>query len=314
MVTKSEDVARAAGVSRATVSQILNGHGQRFSKATRERVLQAAEELAYRPSVAGRALATGTSDIVVALLPYTTLSGNLQHVLERATDDLAKRGITLVLRLSTRAVASLEHLVTTLRPRAVFSITPFGEDEQALLERHGTAVVSPGVHDDGFDHRVGRAQAEHLIERGCQRLAYVHIDDERYDLFGPLREAGVREVCKEHGLPEPVVLKPRLAHTDALGAVDALVPGTGVACFNDDIGVALMHAAAERERRVPGDTAIIGMDGTQLSEAVGLTTLSVDIDAAAQDALNALLSGFGLPVEEPSRPPLEPRVVERRTT
>ncbi|MCK9873472.1 LacI family transcriptional regulator, partial [Nocardiopsis dassonvillei] len=313
MVTRSEDVAKAAGVSRATVSQILNGHGQRFSKATRERVLQAAEELAYRPSVAGRALATGTSDIVVALLPYTSLSGNLQHVLERATAELAKRGITLVLRLSTRAVASFERLVTTLRPRAVFSITPFSDEERALLERHGTAVVSPGVHDDGFDHRVGRTQAEYLIARGCRRLAYVHIDDERYDMFGPLRETGVREVCKESGLPEPVVLRPRLARTDARDVVDALDSGTGVACVNDDIGVALLHAAAERGRRVPDDIAIIGMDGTQLSDAVGLTTLSVDVDTASQDALNALLTEFGLPAEGPARSPVELRVVERRT-
>ncbi|WP_017609046.1 LacI family DNA-binding transcriptional regulator [Nocardiopsis xinjiangensis] len=314
MVTKSEDVARAAGVSRATVSQILNGHGRRFSKATRERVLQAAEELAYRPSVAGRALATGTSDIVVALLPYTTLSMNLQQVLERTTEELAKHGITLVLRLSTRAVAPLERLVTTLRPRAMLSLTPFGDDERALLERHSTAVVSPADYDDGFDQRVGRAQAEHLIERGFRRLAFVHIDDERYDPFGHLREVGVREVCQENGLPEPVVLKPRLAHADVLDVVDALEPGTGAACYNDDIAVALMHAAAERRREVPDAIAIIGMDGTQLSEAVGLTTLSVDVDAAARASLDSLLAGLGLSTEGPARPPVEPHVVARRTT
>ena len=72
MTVTSADVARHAGVSRSTVSQILNGHERRFPARTRDRVQAAASELGYQPSAAGRALVRGASDIVVALIPDMT--------------------------------------------------------------------------------------------------------------------------------------------------------------------------------------------------------------------------------------------------
>ncbi|MEV0621844.1 LacI family DNA-binding transcriptional regulator [Nonomuraea sp. NPDC050404] len=297
MVTKSEDVARAAGVSRATVSQILNGRGARFSEETRARVLQTAEEMGYRPSIAGRALATGASDIVVALLPYTHLGGNLQAVLEQATEELSRHGLTLLLRLTTRNPTSLEQLVTQLRPRAVFALWPFTADERAVLERQGVAAISPGELDDGFDRRIGRAQAEHLAAKGYRRLAYVHLEDERFRIWGPPREQGVVEVCAELGLPAPVVLRPRLDQREVLDVLDALPPGSGVACYNDDLAIALMQAAAVRGLSVPGDLGIIGMDDTPLAAVTHprLATVSVDVSAAALRATRQLLAGLDIP-------------------
>jgi len=59
MAATSADVARHAGLSRATVSQVLNGHADRFAADTAQRVLEAAKELGYQPSTAGRMLRTG---------------------------------------------------------------------------------------------------------------------------------------------------------------------------------------------------------------------------------------------------------------
>ena len=75
MTVTSADVARHAGLSRATVSQVLNGHAHRFADETAERVLRAAKELGYEPSAAGRMLRTGSSDFVIALVPNTTFGG-----------------------------------------------------------------------------------------------------------------------------------------------------------------------------------------------------------------------------------------------
>ena len=148
MIATSEDVAKRAGVSRATVSQILNGRGQRFASATRERVTQAAAELEYLPSSAGRTLALGSSDIVIAVIPNTTFGGNLQDIFEAATEELGARGLTLLLHLSTR-------LDCPARPGDHGDKTPRGDLPHPVLTRRtrpagkpGRESVRPGIRDD----------------------------------------------------------------------------------------------------------------------------------------------------------------------
>ncbi|MEU4650167.1 LacI family DNA-binding transcriptional regulator [Nocardia fluminea] len=296
MVTKSEDVARAAGVSRGTVSQILNGHGQRFSVATQERVRRLAVELDYRPSIAGRALAMGASDIVVLLVPFTAINAHLQSVLERATDDLATHGLTLVLRLATQSAASVEQLVADLRPRAVLSLVPFTAAERAALDRHDIVAIDPAQVDDGVDRRIGRIQAEHLVGKGYRRLAYVHLDDERCRIWGKQREPAVAEVCAENGLPAPMVLGPRMHPDDVAATVDALPDETGVACFNDDIAIALLHAAKLRGRCVPGGLGLVGMDAIPLAATTHprLTTVTIDERNAALRLADLVLGKLGI--------------------
>src|ERR1700760_1049028 len=77
------DVAAHAGVSRATVSHILNGREARFPQVTRDRVRASAATLDYRPSPAGRSLVTGRGDTIVFLMPNTTMEENIQAAVER---------------------------------------------------------------------------------------------------------------------------------------------------------------------------------------------------------------------------------------
>src|SRR5690242_14872058 len=91
----SFDVARAAGVSRSTVSQVLNGD-LRFPAETRAKVVAAAQMLSYRPSRAGRALVTGSSDIVVMLVPNATFGPHLQDSIDRITDASTPSGLSVV--------------------------------------------------------------------------------------------------------------------------------------------------------------------------------------------------------------------------
>src|SRR3712207_4719518 len=89
IVTSSPEVAARAGVSRSTVSQILNGHEDRFAPDTVDKVLSAARGLGYRPSLAGRTLARGTSDIVLTLVPGITIGPRLRELIDVITEDLA---------------------------------------------------------------------------------------------------------------------------------------------------------------------------------------------------------------------------------
>jgi len=297
VIAKSADVARLAGVSRGAVSQILNGRGERFSASTIERVKEAAIELDYRPSAAGRALARGSSDFVIALIPDTTFGGNLQDIFGAATEQLAARGLTLVLRLATPTPAALDRLVSGILPRAVLSLTPFSNEERALLERRGIAAFDPQVgSEDAFDHQIGRLQARHLIERGLTRLAVARLQDARQDPFGQGREEGVRAECRSAGLDAPTVVHLGIDIDEALTALDHLdPPRIGIACYNDDIAITLLSAARIRGLGVPRDVALIGMDRTPLSQVTvpRLTTISYDMTAPTKNMIANFLSVLG---------------------
>ncbi|MBO0982613.1 LacI family DNA-binding transcriptional regulator [Rathayibacter sp. SD072] len=297
MVAKSEDVARLAGVSRGTVSQILNGRGERFSASTIERVRSAAVELDYQPSAAGRALAMGSSDFVIALIPNTTFGGNLQDIFGAATEQLADQGLTLVLRLATTTTEALGRLLTGMAPRAVLSLMPFSREERELLQRRGVRAFEPHPgSEDQFDREIGRLQARHLIERGSTSLAVARLQDERQDPFGQGREEGVREECRRAGLPEPDVVRLGINLDEALTALDGLAtPGVGIACYNDDLATCLLSAAKIRSFDVPAQIAIIGMDHTPLSQVTvpRLTTISYDVTAPAKNMIASFLSVLG---------------------
>lgn len=303
MIATSEDVARLAGVSRATVSQILNGRGERFASKTRERVAQAAAELEYQPSAAARTLATGSSDIVIAVIPNTTFGGNLQDIFQAATEELATRGLTLLLHLSTDTTAPLDRVITGMKPRAVISLTPFSPAERDLLTSRGVKAFDPVSSklrsDPNID--IGALQARYLIERGYTRLAFAHLQDARQDPFGESREEGVRRICAEHRLPEPTVISLDIDLTKALEAIDHLdLPGIGVVCYNDDVATTLLSAARIRDWGIPADIGFIGMDHTPLSAVTlpPLSTVGYDLRAAAYNLITAALHGIGESVDD----------------
>jgi len=295
VVATSRDVAESAGVSRSTVSEILNGRGHKFAVATREKVEQAARELGYQPSAAARSLVRGTSDLVIALIPDTTFGGNLQDIFERATEELAEHGLTLVLRLATPSAQSFDRLISSLNPRGVLSLAPFTAQERHILVSRGVEFFDPPPPTSyrNVDYEIGRLQAAHLIGRGHHRLAYAHLSDARQDPFGSEREAGVRDECLDHDLPEPVILRLGIDRAEALAALDSLGPApVAVACYNDDVAASLVAAAQLRGRSIPQEIALVGMDHTSLSQVMvpRLSTIGYPVDSAAHAAVAGIIA------------------------
>ncbi|SFR29186.1 DNA-binding transcriptional regulator, LacI/PurR family [Lentzea waywayandensis] len=293
MIATSQDVADRAGVSRSTVSQILNGRGEHFAAETRARVHQAVAELGYEPSAAGRTLAKGSSDIVIALIPDTTFGGNLQDIYGALTGELSRRGLTLLLRLATHTATSLDRLLIGMKPRAVLSLTPFSDEDRRLLERRGVEAIDPGSSSRrDANAEIGALQARHLIDRGYRRLAYAHLHDARTDPFGGPRERAFAAECHTNGVDAPRILELGINAEDATAALDQLgEPGFAVGCYNDDVATALLHAASLRQWRVPHDLALIGMDHTPLSRLTTppLTTMGYDTSLVAEENVQAIL-------------------------
>jgi DNA-binding LacI/PurR family transcriptional regulator len=306
MAGTSADVARLAGVSRPTVSQILNGKGHLFALATRTRVENAARELDYQPSLAGRALARGSSDVVIALVPDATLGQSLQDLVDVLTVKLADQGLILLLRFSG-TTETLERALISIRPRAVLALGTLTEPELAVMHRTRIQVVGSGK--DGWqegNRAIGALQADYLISRGHSRLAFAHLRDQRQYPFGEPREQGFRDRCAELGLEPPKTL--RLAITADQASAELRRVEThpiAVACYNDDVATALHSAARTMNIDIPAGLALIGMDNTAMAQLLAppLTTVRVDVAQSASDIAEDILhelNGTEPPRREPS--------------
>ncbi|GAA3860622.1 LacI family DNA-binding transcriptional regulator [Leifsonia kafniensis] len=318
VVTTSRDVARSAGVSRSTVSEVLNGRGHKFSPATREKVEQAARDLGYQPSAAARSLVRGTSDLVIAFLPNTTFGGNLQNIFEQATDELAQHGLILVLRFSTPSADSFDRIISTLNPRAVLSYMPFTAQERQIMQARGVEGFDPTTSADqgSVDYNIGRMQARYLYDKGHRRLAFAHLIDSRQELFADSREEGVRDECRDRGLPEPVSLRLGIDRIEALAALDSLgdLP-VAIACYNDDVAASIVSAAIIRGRQIPDNVAVVGMDNTPLSRVMvpRLSTIDYPVADAAHGTVAGIIAGItGDPVNSPDQL-IQFRVLDRET-
>src|SRR4051812_29818906 len=201
----SADVARLAGVSRATVSYVLNDTPrQTISADTRSRVLDAAATLGYAPSAAARTLRTGRSDVVLCLLPDWPIGPEVGSMLGNVSTALARQGLTFVVHPGNREDRPISEIWKAITPAAVIAFTGFSEDETAAMRAAGVALVvallgrSPehGRELELPQQLVGRRQVEHLTGAGHSRLGYAYPDDERLRIFAEPRLAGVRAACQ----------------------------------------------------------------------------------------------------------------------
>ena len=293
----SRDVARRAGVSRATVSYVLNRvAGARIPEGTRSRVLAAAEELGYAPSMAGRALVSGRSDLVVLLMPDMPVGEPALRLVDALGRALAGHGLTLTVHFDTPGGPPLGRLAAMLSVRAVVSLHPLGREERAQLRAAGAEVVvahgaGTAADADGVDplnDHVGRLQVLHLAGRGHRRLVFAAPAEDRLRRWVQGRRAGVTRACAELGLPAPV---PFTVPDDPGAAVDAVrelrdrEPGaTAVCAYNDDVALVLLHGLRGCGVAVPAQVAVVGVDDLRASavSVPPLTTVGIAPEAGGR--------------------------------
>lgn len=307
----SADVARRAGVSRATVSHVLNETDHPISASTRERVLAAARDLQYVPNASARALRAGRSRTV--LLPMSR-SGPLpgQDVFLAHLDrELAQRGLDLLLH-GDHTASGVEgaRLWAELRPAAVYLDASRGTPSALdLLRQAGVKTVllsgipavpyAPSVPID--PSAVARLAARHLLAQGHRRLACLVPGGERRGMAERRFEAVAETAREQDALVERV---------DCDLAIDAVAPAVArwrdpahrpdaVYAYNDEFALMLIHTLREAGLEVPRDLAVIG-SGNQPLGAILRPTLTTthlvvpDLARAVASSLRRLLDGRDL--------------------
>lgn len=321
----SADVARESGVSRTTVSYVLNARKDVvLTEATRQRVLETAARLGYTPSAAARALRSGRSDLVLCVLPDWTLGPALDTLLDHLTTALADHGLSVLvhIRHGARPLSELWRAVT---PCAVLGLSPFADADARAMRQAGIPVVGTALDDDPQPDvfavpqaSIGALQADHLVARGRRVVGYAAPHDDRLAAFADRRLAGVREACARHGLPAPLVATVDLDVESAADAVRAWRAGgvTGVAAYNDEVALAVLAGVRAAGLDVPGDVAVIGVDDIPTARVAtpALTTVWQAIDAQAEYLAAAVLAALGLADHPPARPSDVFHVVPRAST
>lgn len=279
----STDVAREAGVSRATVSFVLNDRpDQTITPQTRDRVREAAQRLGYRPHSSAKALRFGRTDIVLLALPEWQVSPHLMLYVEGLHAGLAANGLSLVTHLGTVPGESLSDVCAAVAAAAVIGLGAFDAAVTADLYAAGAQVVisSDRTEGVGLQEPLGRRQAEHLLGLGHRRLGYALPAADSLAVIARSRLAGVRAACAATGADEPVALAISLDPEDAATAVDRWRAArvTGMCAYSDEIGMAVLAGLRKRRLRAPADLAVIGADDLPAARLTDppLTTVGID--------------------------------------
>ncbi|MBK3641060.1 LacI family DNA-binding transcriptional regulator [Streptomyces sp. MBT33] len=337
-----EDVAREAGVSRATVSRVVNGI-RNVDPEIQDLVRGAIERTGYAPNRAARSLVTRRAEtvaLVVSGAGDTTDAGQNAFAAGVFADPFFGRVVGGV--------------VGFLRPRSLHPVLMFAESAEARHEvltylRQGRAdgalVVSTHADDPlpalladarlpavlfarptrpvplsyvDLAHRDGaRLAAEHLLGRGCRRLATI---------CGPLdvpasqeRLAGFRDALARRGHPYVPVAEGGFTLDSGIAAMSDLLerqPDTdGVFAANDLMAQGACQVLRERGRRVPEDVAVVGFDDSSVAVTCRpqLTTVRQPVEEMAAEMARLLDEHIHGARTEPTSVVFEPELVVRQS-
>ena len=322
-------VARKAGVSQAAVSRTFT-EGASVSSKTREKVMAAAEELGYRPSIIPRIMLTNRSSLIAVV------SGGVTHpfyaaIVDRFSLEMQKRGNTVLL-FTVRDREYMDEIIPRIRGYQVDGIISASsiaspEVAESCAKLHVPIVLfnsrirNSWINSVNSDNvSAGRDMASLFVRKGATRFGFIagrkgnmSSEDRLAGYIGRLAEEGSPSLALEYGYYSfeggCEAMRKLLARSDRPDAVF---------CANDLMAIgALETARSEFKLRVPGDVLIAGFDDIPSAEwpSINLTTIRPDGDRMVSEALDILDNSFaGVRDQGGLLKIVTPHLVERLTT
>lgn len=299
-----KEVARAAGVSVATVSRVLNESGP-VAADTRDRIRRVAGEMRYTPNGAARSLSTRRTGTLGVLLP--DLYGEFFSEVIRGLDQAAQRSsYHLLLSSSHNDRSDLVAALQAMRGRVDGLVVMSPHIDVAVLaanlpESLPAVLLNPPLEDGAFDtlsvdnHGGARAMVAHLAGHGHRRIAMIRGPAHNRDAAERLR--GYRAALAAAGLPADPALEVEGDFTEECGyhGVRALLglaqPPTAVFAANDSAAVGAMSALREAGISIPGQVAVAGFDDIPISRYLtpALSSVRVSISELGARAMEQLV-------------------------
>ncbi len=324
----SQDVARKAGVSVATVSRVLND-SPHVTQRARDLVLSAVKELNYQPNRTAQRLRAGHSHVVGLII--SDIQNPFFTSVVRGIEDVAyHHGYSIVLCNSDEDIQKEQLYIDVLSSERVAGviIVPTGKDCCTPLLNLQMPIVMmdrvvPGIAADSvvLDNAAGAyAATRHLIELGHRRIGLIAAP--AGPSVGIERQRGYEQALRDHGLPVDLALicagdfKESGGHAAAHALLDLKPRPTAIFAANNLMTMGAFQAISEKGLRIPGDISVVGFDDMPWLALLAPPLTAVrqptyEIGAQAAGLLFARLSDHTAPIQTRV---LEPELIVRGST
>lgn len=324
------EVAQLASVSVQTVSCVVNGTGS-ISAETRERVLQAIEQLNYRRDPIARSMRTGRTQLI-GLLVLDITNPVLSLIASAVEAEAYARGYSVLLynvsQDKRRERAYLEAVAERLVDGLVIVNAVDRDKTFAEIQRSHIPTVlvdclaTPLIPSVSVDNRQGAYLAtRHLIELGHRRIA--HLSGAPALEVARQRVEGYRQALADHGLGYVQIVNPvnnrwdyRSGYLATQSLLQSAPPPSAIFAAGDQMAIGAYRALAEAGVRVPDDVSVIGFDDIEAAAYITppLTTIRQPFDEIGQRALGLLFELLGDQRPATTQIVLPPELVLRQST
>ena len=308
----SQDVAERAGVSRTTVSFVLNNvAGVQISEATRKRVLEAAEEMGYVPDAAARALASRRAQIIGLVLtrsPHHIASDAfITPLLDELIDVVRRHGLRMMIDI-IEPQHQKEAYLELIRAKRIDGILLSGPrlDDEALktLEEDGFPTVLMGQLSgtkfcwvDIDNRKAAKMAVSHLVKLGHSHIACITNADVSYTAAAD-RMTGYRQALKDAGLSfdQNLVRYGDFDMDSGFRQMESLLDSgssfTAAFIASDTVALGAKAAIRKKGLRVPKDISLVGFDDLPFARYMDppLTTVNLPIADLAREAGEMLVN------------------------
>src|SRR5690554_659430 len=305
-----KDIAKAAGVSTATVSMIMNKKDKNISQPTREKVLKIAKEINYIPNSMARSLVTSQTKTLGLVLP-DIVNPFFPEIARGAEDRAREAGYSIIICNTDDNVDQENKYIQMLSEKMVDGIilthSANRNDEMIGLENSRVPIIlidrdynSPNVLGKVLvdNSRASRDGVKYLIDKGYRRIAYI---------AGPLNTGTARDrlhgyeiALAEEGIAYDEALvrvgeyKSKWGYDAAEDLLDSQIDFQAIFCGNDAIAIGAMKKLRERGIKVPEDIAIMRFDDIYIASMVDpeLTTIKQPNYSMGYEAVNMMIDSI----------------------
>lgn len=275
------DVAKAAGVSVATVSHVVNDKpGARIGDDARRRVHDAVAELGYRPNALAKTLSQGGSrfiGLVADAVATTPFAGQIIH---GAQDEAWKHGFVLLVANTEGDEVVENNVIAMMLEHQVHGILYSSWYHREIvvpeiLQQTETVLVNCSAEDNSFpavvpdERQGGRTATDQLIAAGHRRIAFINTPSHCPARTGRL--AGYRDALESAGISfdEALVFEAEPQQEGGYASASDIVDSgaSAVFCHNDRVAMGLYEGLRGRGLRIPADIAVMGFDNQEVIAA-----------------------------------------------
>lgn len=307
-MTTMLEVAKRAGVSKATVSRVLSGKGY-VSQETKDRVFQAIEESGYRPNLLARNLATRRTQTLGLVVTNTLYHGvYFSELLFHAARMTEEKGRQLILADGKHSASEEREAIQYLLDMRCDAIIIYPrflsvDEMDEIIEKHDQPIMvlnrrlrKNSSHCVWSDHKAScEAAVLQLIEMGHRDIAFI-----KGSLDSPTgmeRLSGYKEALAKHAIPlrEALIAEGKWHPASGAAAVSTLLSRgesfTALVSSNDDMAIGAMKQLHDSGLAIPGDVSVIGFDDVSIAPYTvpSLSSVRIPVTEMIKETISRLI-------------------------